>query len=214
MRSAATKDPAEAQTEDKTMNRGRLFAQIEHIERVHSHGLSRPQRAPSTPAAGPSSPPAPAPRLTPKARAEQLFRPRPASEQTLTASPAAIATAAKRAKSTRPPTVVMPPAHDPAVAVRLNAKALKVTLVLDAAMVAMIELKNGAPAPPFVIDVGDRKERAQVSAKELRKVLATIAEQGADQVAVILQGKLVAGDVLAEAGLVAQVKTPKGPPPE
>jgi len=40
----------------------------------------------------------------------------------------------------------------------------------------------------------------------LRKVAATIAEHGVDGVAVIMQGKLGAGDVIIEAGLSAQVK--------
>jgi hypothetical protein len=42
----------------------------------------------------------------------------------------------------------------------------------------------------------------------LRKAKATIAEHGADQVALILQGKLD-GNAVMEAGLVAQPKTPK-----
>jgi hypothetical protein len=38
----------------------------------------------------------------------------------------------------------------------------------------------------------------------VRKVAATIAEHGVDGVAVIMQGKLAAGDVIIEAGLSAQ----------
>jgi hypothetical protein len=43
----------------------------------------------------------------------------------------------------------------------------------------------------------------------LRKTVATIREHGPDQVAVVLQGKLAAGDVIEEGAITAQVKTPK-----
>jgi hypothetical protein len=39
--------------------------------------------------------------------------------------------------------------------------------------------------------------------------LATIAEHGAEAVAVVLQGKLGDGDVVEEAGITVQVKEPK-----
>ena len=45
--------------------------------------------------------------------------------------------------------------------------------------------------------------------KTLRRVLKTISEHGPEKVAVILQGKLEAGDVVAEAGITAQPKPPK-----
>src|SRR5262249_50690923 len=130
----------------------------------------------------------------------------PPPRKTLTATPTAIATAAAREKRAKQQTVVMPP---PGGAVRLAAKAVKASLVLDPAIVAEIERPDGAPAPPLVVAVDGRRLRAQVSAKGLRKVLAAIALHGPDSVVVILQGKLAEGDVLAEAGLVAQVKTPK-----
>ena len=127
----------------------------------------------------------------------------------LTATPAALATAAKRARRTQLPTVVLPPARDPRGAVKLSAKALEVTLVLDPVVFGQIELPPGTPAPPFVIDVGDRKVRAQISAKSLKKALTLIAEHGAEAVAVVLQGKLGDGDVVEEAGITAQVKGPR-----
>jgi hypothetical protein len=181
------------------MNRGRLFSQIEHIETRVSHGLERPGRPPP---AAPASPPP----TTPRARAEQLFQPR----QRLVASPTAIATAAQRARRTTPPAVVLPPARDPEGSVKLSAKALKVTLLLDPVVVGKLELGSGAPAPPFVIAVAGRTIHAQVSAKSLRRVLGILAQYGPEKVVVLLQGKLAAGDVLAEPGLTAQVKPPKG----
>ena len=48
------------------------------------------------------------------------------------------------------------------------------------------------PRAPLVSAADGREVEAQISAKSLRKVLATIAEHGADKVAVILQGKLAA----------------------
>ena len=50
-----------------------------------------------------------------------------------------------------------------------------------------------------------RSRRGSLTPKSLRKVAATIAEHGVDGVAVIMQGKLGAGDVIIEAGLSAQV---------
>jgi hypothetical protein len=60
---------------------------------------------------------------------------------------------------------VLPAARDPEGAVKLTVWALKVTLVLDPAVLGTIELLAGAPAPPFVIEVGGRRVAAQVSAK-------------------------------------------------
>jgi ribosomal protein S3 len=50
---------------------------------------------------------------------------------------------------------------------------------------------------------------ADVAAKAIRKAKATIAEHGADGVALLVQGKLNGSNEVVEAGLVAQVKAPK-----
>ena len=60
----------------------------------------------------------------------------------------------------------------------------------------------------LAVEVAGRTLAADIAAKALRKAKATIAEHGADQVALILQGKLD-GNAIMEAGLVAQPKTPK-----
>jgi hypothetical protein len=132
----------------------------------------------------------------------------PSSTPRATVEPAALRTAALRAeaKAARPKpkplvTVVIPPN-----AVSLTARALKVTLVLDAAQVGQIDLRDGQTTTPFIIEVAGREVRAQVSPKGLRKALGIIGQHGPDHVAVILQGKLGPSDVLAEAGLVAQVR--------
>lgn len=57
-----------------------------------------------------------------------------------------------------------------------------------------------------------RTVSADVAAKAVRKAQAVIAEHGTDGVAALLQGKLGRGDVLLEAGRVAQAKVPKPAP--
>ena len=52
--------------------------------------------------------------------------------------------------------------------------------------------------------------KGQLTSKGLRKALAMIAEHGLDKVAVIVQGKLGEGDVVLEAGIIAQPRLPKG----
>ena len=92
---------------------------------------------------------------------------------------------------------------------KLTARSLKLTAVLDPTVVAGIPAPNGQPRVPVAIVCGGRVIRAELNAKSLRKVQAVIAEHGADGVAVVLQGKLLAGDAIAEAGITAQIKTPK-----
>jgi hypothetical protein len=92
---------------------------------------------------------------------------------------------------------------------RLNARALKCTLVLNADEITAI----GDPVTPRVVltiavpDYGPVS--ADIAGKSLRKAQAAIAEHGAEGVACVLQGKLVSGGKIAEAGLVAQLRAPK-----
>ena len=93
---------------------------------------------------------------------------------------------------------------------KLTARAIKVGLVLDPAELA------AAPEPPggrvvLQIRVADsgRIVTADVASKAVRKARATILEHSADQVALLVQGKLGSGNEVIEAGLVAQVKVPK-----
>jgi hypothetical protein len=134
---------------------------------------------------------------------------------TLTASPAAIAAATARPARTNPTTVTLPSKPPPAVRdakgrLNLTARALKVTLMLDPMQIAEVTLPPAAGPQKFRIAVGERRVTGQVNAKGLRKALALIAEHGAEKVAVIIQGKLEDGDEITEAGLVAQVRLPKG----
>ena len=91
----------------------------------------------------------------------------------------------------------------------LTAARLKCTLVLSAVEVGAIAAPEGTPRVALRIAVPGRTVSADIATKSLRKAQAAIREAGVDGVAVILQGHLIAGDVIAEAGLVAQVKTPK-----
>ena len=56
---------------------------------------------------------------------------------------------------------------------------------------------------------GGRVVAADISAKSMRKAKTMIAQFGTGAVNVLIQGRLAAGDVLIEGGLVAQVKVPR-----
>ena len=89
---------------------------------------------------------------------------------------------------------------------RLQARALKVTLVIDPAVLAGLDVPIGKPHVPFVIDVGGRRVTGRFTAKSLRKAVAAVAERGVESVAVVVQAKLAVGDKLEETGIVAQPK--------
>jgi hypothetical protein len=95
--------------------------------------------------------------------------------------------------------------------IRLQAKSLKATLVVDPATVlaaaGAIGVVNGRVE--LQVAAGERTVSVDIAAKGLRKALAGVTDFGADGCAVILRGRLEPGDVLAEAGLVVQPKAPK-----
>jgi hypothetical protein len=80
-------------------------------------------------------------------------------------------------------------------------------MVLNAAQLLAVEAPNGTPRIELKVNVPDRTLFASITAKALRKAQATINEHGADNIVLILQGHLIGGDIISEAGLVAQVKT-------
>jgi sRNA-binding protein len=100
--------------------------------------------------------------------------------------------------------------HQETVIVSVKIKALKVTAVVPPA-----DLK---PLPPgaevvLALEVGDgMKAMARLNPKSYRKALATIAELGAENVAVIVQGQMTRPGLIEGAGIVAQPKKPKGEP--
>jgi hypothetical protein len=92
----------------------------------------------------------------------------------------------------------------------LTTRALKCTVLLDPAELEGLALVEGLPRVQLNIRVADgRMVTADVAAKAVRKAQAVIAQHSAAGVAAFLQGKLGNGDVLLEAGLVAQPKVPK-----
>jgi hypothetical protein len=86
----------------------------------------------------------------------------------------------------------------------LNARAMKVTVGLDPAEVAQLGAPDGKPRVLIDIRLPDRRVSVDLNAKSVRRALAVISEHGPDGVTVI-QGKL-AGDTVAEAGIMAQPK--------
>jgi hypothetical protein len=97
----------------------------------------------------------------------------------------------------------------------LTARVLKVTVVLDPAEVAKLTVPD---QPRMTLSIqgggeirvgGERVVTADLASKSVRKAQAAIREHGAEAMVVVLQGKLIAGDQLTEAGLVAHVKATK-----
>jgi hypothetical protein len=102
------------------------------------------------------------------------------------------------------------PTLKPAMPAHLTVRALKVTVVLDPAELLLLDAAEGKPRLTLRIRVGgERLVTAELAAKSVRKAQAAIREHGAAGVAVVLQGKLVAGDQITEVGLSAQVKQPR-----
>jgi hypothetical protein len=86
---------------------------------------------------------------------------------------------------------------------RLTGKALKVTIVFDAAALAGVTVPDGTAHQEFAIDVGDRKVVGCFNAKSLRRAIRTINENGPDKMAVMVQARFAAGDVSQDAELSA-----------
>jgi hypothetical protein len=90
---------------------------------------------------------------------------------------------------------------------RLTAHSLKATLVLDPAQIATVEVPPGTSAVEFAIRLDDgRTLTRKFNAKTLRRAAAAAA---AGPAAIVVQGRLAPGDILAEAGISAQPKTEK-----
>ena len=100
------------------------------------------------------------------------------------------------------------PQHQETVIVSVKIKALKVTAVVPPA-----DLKPLPPGADVVLALEVRDgmtAMAKLNPKSYRKALATIAELGAENVAVIVQGQMTRPGLIEGAGIVAQSKKPKG----
>jgi ProQ/FINO family len=89
----------------------------------------------------------------------------------------------------------------------LAVKAIKITVVLDPQV-----LRPAPPGADVILEVtteGGIKARARINPKSYRKALDTVREHGPDNVAVILQGRMVKPGEIVDAGIVAQPKKPK-----
>jgi hypothetical protein len=88
----------------------------------------------------------------------------------------------------------------------LNARSAKIVLVLDSAGVLDLAAPEGQARVKLTIGCGAIRYEAEVAAKSVRKAQAAIRTHGPEGVAALLQGKLVSGLQVAEAGLVVQPK--------
>jgi hypothetical protein len=90
----------------------------------------------------------------------------------------------------------------------VTARAMKVTVPLDAAVVATLPTPDGQSRSKLIISCEGKSYTADIATKSLRKVKTTIAANGAENVFVMVQGKLKGGEIV-EAGITAQMKVPK-----
>jgi hypothetical protein len=89
---------------------------------------------------------------------------------------------------------------------QLAARSLKVTLVVDADAIAGAKIPDGVGKVPFRALVAGRTITGSLNAKSVRRVVKTLDE---GDCAVIVQGRLMAGDVLEGAGISAQPRAQK-----
>lgn len=88
----------------------------------------------------------------------------------------------------------------------LTAGRLRVSTTLNAAELLAVPAPNGNPRLKLRIRLPDRTVTADIAAKSLRRAQKAVREAGADNIPLVLQGRLAAGDTIAEARLSAQSK--------
>jgi hypothetical protein len=101
---------------------------------------------------------------------------------------------------------IFKPEEKPMASLTVTARAMKVTVPLDAAAVTALPTPDGQARSKLTINCEGKSYVADIATKSLRKVKATIAANGAENVFVMVQWKLKGGEII-EAGIVAQVKT-------
>jgi hypothetical protein len=85
----------------------------------------------------------------------------------------------------------------------LSARSLKVTVVLNAAEVADLVVREGERRVMLTIRLPDRSVMADIASKSARRAIAAIREHSINGVTCIVQGKLVE-DRIEEVGLAIQ----------
>jgi hypothetical protein len=89
-----------------------------------------------------------------------------------------------------------------------SAKKLKVTAVLDAAPFASLGeiLDSAPPRTNITVHINGHAYSADLATKSVRKAVKTLNEHGVEQVTLLIQGNLTAGNRIEEAGLSSTVK--------
>jgi len=82
---------------------------------------------------------------------------------------------------------------------------------LDTATLLAVPVRDGQPRTVLNVRLPDRTVSADLNTKSVRKAIAAITEFGPDGCSAIIQGRLNAGDIIVEAGLVVQPKMAKVP---
>ena len=90
----------------------------------------------------------------------------------------------------------------------VTARALKVTVPLDAAEIAALPVPGGQERCQLAIACEGKVYTADIATKSLRKAKSTISANGAANVFAMVQGKL-RNNGIVECGIVAQLKVPK-----
>ena len=134
---------------------------------------------------------------------------RPPLQQRWPSSPRAPAPGMRRPPPLARSREQSPPSRPPGT---LTAARLRVGTILNATELLAIVAPEGKPRITLRIRLPDRTITAEIASKSLRKAQTAIREAGADSIAPVLEGRLVAGDVIAEAGLSAQPKAAKPGP--
>jgi hypothetical protein len=98
--------------------------------------------------------------------------------------------------------------NTPMTRLTVTARALKITVPLDAMAVRTLPDPGGQARCQLAITCDGKVYTADIATKSLRKAKSTIAASGVENVFVMVQGKLKNNEI-TECGLVAQVKTPK-----
>ena len=94
---------------------------------------------------------------------------------------------------------------------KVTARAVKITVVMEpAAVVAALQpFATVEHHVPMVVEAEGRNLTAEFAPKAVRRALAAIREFGTDACVTTIVGKLRGDNSIAEAGLMAQPKTPK-----